>query len=309
MLTNMTDSSDNLKLNHTKVLDVCHFIGPSQRVLSRQKGSPAHQIIVVTGGVYKASVDSDRGHETIRAEAGDVVFWPAHVEHTDQSEEGHPLRCIVIWVHWPLPSLRLPFNVHDTNQIIAALAQRLLVLAHEPARKTVLGEEADAFVSSILAEFILRSRTAEDELLSKIARYMEEHIQGPVQLDDLARHAGLEKHHFGRKYKQLTGRTPMQDVKHRKAAYAKHILQLNPQWTLSSVLSLVGVKDTATLSRLLTRHVGASARDIKKAGRRATAKPAERESAYHGVASTRRVRTDRATPILRSPSSGAVDDR
>jgi AraC-like DNA-binding protein len=259
----MMNSSDPLKLS-AKALDVCSFTGPSQRVLSRQKGSPAHQLIVVTGGVYKATVDRERRRETIRAEAGDVVFWPAGVDHTDQSEEGHPLRSIVIWVQWPLPSWRLPLKVHDTEKVIDTLAHRLLMLAHEPARTTVLGEEADAFVSSILAEFVLRAKTAEDELLSKVARYTEAHIHEPIRLDDLARHAGLEKHHFGRKYKQLTGRTPMQDVKRRKAAYAKHVLQLHPDWTLRSVLSLVGVKDTATLSRLLTRHTGASARDIKR---------------------------------------------
>jgi transcriptional regulator GlxA family with amidase domain len=185
----------------------------------------------------------------------------------DQSEEGRPLRSIVIWVRWPLPSLRLPFRVHDADQVIALLAQRLLVLAHEPARKTVLCAEADAFVSAILAEFVLRARTAEDEFLSRIARYTEEHIHGPIRLNDLARHAGLEKHHFGRKYKQLTGRTPMQDVKRRKAAYAKHVLQLSPSRTLSSIIGLVGVKNTATLSRLLSRHAGASARDIKRAAR------------------------------------------
>ncbi len=244
---NMMNSSDPLKLS-AKALDIYSFTGPSQRVLSRQKGSPAHQLIVVTGGVYKATVDRERRRETIRAEAGDVVFWPAGVDHTDQSEEGHPLRSIVIWVQWPLPSRRLPLKMHDTEKVIDTLAHRLLILAHEPARKTVLGEEADAFVSSILAEFVLRAKTAEDELLSKVARYTEAHIHEPIRLE----------------YKQLTGRTPMQDVKRRKAAYAKHVLQLHPDWTLRSVLSLVGVKDTATLSRLLTRHTGASARDIKR---------------------------------------------
>lgn len=263
----MTNNSINLKLAEAKALDVCAFIGPSQRVLSRQKNYPAHQLIVVTGGVYMAEVDGKRGRETIRAEAGDAVFWPAHADHTDQSVEGRPLKSIVIWARWSLPSLRLPFRVHDADQVIALLAQRLLVLAHEPARKTLLGPEADASVSAILAEFVLRARTAEDEFLSKVARYTEEHIHGPIRLEELARHAGLEKHHFGRKYKHLTGRTPMRDVKHRKAAYAKHVLQLSPSRTLSSVLSLVGVKDTATLSRLLTRHAGASARDIKKAAR------------------------------------------
>jgi hypothetical protein len=54
-------------------------------------------------------------------------------------------------------------------------------------------------------------------------------------------------------------------VWHRKAAYAKHILLLTPSRTLSNVAGFVGVRDASKLSRLLTRHAGASARDIKKA--------------------------------------------
>jgi AraC-like DNA-binding protein len=263
----MMNSSDSLKLAAARALDVCSFTGPARRVMSRQKSYPAHQLIVVTGGVYMAGVDSECGRETIRAEAGDVVLWPERMDHTDQSVAGRPLHCIVVWLEWPLPALDLPFQVRDADHVIDLLAHRLLMLAHEPARKTVLGAEADAFVSAILAEFVLRARTAEDELLSKVARYTEEHINGPIRLADLARAAGLEKHHFGRKYKQLTNRTPMQDVKRRKAAYAKHILQLSPGRTLRSILSLVGVKDAATLSRLLSRYAGASARDIKRAAR------------------------------------------
>lgn len=151
--------------------------------------------------------------------------------------------------------------------MIDLLGNRLLALAHEPARKGALGAEADAYASAILAEFICRARAMENAMLDRVAKYTEEHIRGPIRLADLARCVGLEKNHFGRKYKQLTGRTPIQDVKRRKAAYAKHILLLTPTRTLRSVGSYIGVQNTSTLSRLFTRYAGASVRDIKRAAR------------------------------------------
>ena len=253
----MTNNSNSLRSIVAKALDVCLFTGPSQRVLSRIRHSPA-QLIVVTGGAYTATVDTKGGRQQIRAAAGDVVFWPAGVDHTDGSEEGKPLHCITVWLNWCNPPPDLPFVVRDTEHVIDLLANRLLTLAHEPARRTVLGAEADAYLSAIVAEFICRAQTAGDALLARVTYYTEEHIHGPIRLEDLARHVGLEKHHFGRKYRQLTGRTPIQDVKRRKAAYAKHVLQLSPGRTLSSVGALVGIRDVATLSRSLEReHINA----------------------------------------------------
>ncbi len=259
--------SNSVKRIAAEVRDVCFFVGPSERVLSRLSRNPA-QLIVVLGGVYSADVDAAGGRERIRATAGDVVLWPAGQDHTDASEPGRPLRCIVIWFYWPMPPAGLPFQMRDHAHVIETLAHRLLALAHEPTRLTELGAEADAYLNAMLAEFIGLSRVAAHPLLSRVTAYIEAHIHEAIRLGDLARHVGLEKHHFGRKYRQLTGRTPMQDVRRRKAAYAKHILQLNPRQKLAFVAELVGIPHVATLSRLLPRHAGSTARDIKRQANR-----------------------------------------
>ncbi len=92
----MTQISGNLKPIAAEVLDVCYFVGPSRHVYSRIWRSPAHQLIVITAGVYKAIVDTPAGRTYIRAIADDVVSWPAGVDHTDESEPGKSLRGIVI---------------------------------------------------------------------------------------------------------------------------------------------------------------------------------------------------------------------
>jgi AraC-like DNA-binding protein len=254
-----------------RLLDIEFYTGPSQQVLSRQRRSVS-QFIVVMGGAYKATVDTARGRQHIRAVAGDVVCWPVGSENTDESEPGKPLRCISAEFHWPGRPANLPFLVRDTGHVIDLLANRLLVLAHDPTRKAMLGAEANAYLSAMLAEYTALARTGAEELVTRVSNYIEEHIHRPIRLAELARRVGLEKNHFGRKYRQLTGRTPLQEVRSRKAAYAKHILLMSPKWTLSRVAEAVGIRDASRLSRLLKQYAGTSARDIRRAARAKTAK-------------------------------------
>ncbi len=263
----MTYISKPLKSINASVRDVCFFVGPDSRVLSRNKHSPANQFIVVTGGVYRAIVDSPSGVTNLRAAAGNVVYWPEGLDHTDQSETGNPLRCIVIWFRWSNSPSGLPFMIQDADHVIDRLANRLLSLAHEPHYRTELGAESNAYLHAILAEYVSRARLASDGLRARVTRYIETHIHEPICLDDLTKVSCLEKHHFVRRYKQLTGMTPMQEVRKRKAAYAKHILQLNPARPLDSVARLVGIPHAATLSRLLSRCAGTTARDIRCSAR------------------------------------------
>jgi AraC-like DNA-binding protein len=269
-----------------RFLDGEFFTGPAQRVLSRIRRCTLAQLIVVTGGVYTATVSTERGAQRIRAQAGDVVFWPVGSEDTDESDSGRPLHCISIFLRWPHAPPDLPFVVRDANHVIDLLANRLIATAHDPAGKACLGPSLDAYLAAVFAEYVALARTAADDLLARVTQYIEEHIHRPIRLEELARQAGLEKHHFGRKYKQLTGRTPIQDVKRRKAAYAKHILLLTPSRTLSNIAGLVGVRDASKLSRLLTRHAGASARDIKRAARvspRSRSSPANRGGTHRAA--------------------------
>ncbi len=248
-----------------RFLDGEFFTGPAQRVLSRIRRLTVAQLIVVTGGVYSTTIHTEHGVQKIRAQAGDVVFWPDGQERTDESESGRPLRCFSIYLRWSHPPPNLPFVVRDVNHVLDLLANRLIATAHDPADKARLGPSLDAYLAAMLAEYLALARTAADDLLAKVTQYTEEHIHQPIRLEELARHIGLEKHHFGRKYKQLTGRTPIQDVWRRKAAYAKHILLLTPSRTLRNVAGFVGVRDASKLSRLITRYTGTTARDIKKA--------------------------------------------
>jgi AraC-like DNA-binding protein len=159
--------------------------------------------------------------------------------------------------------------VHDADHLLDLLAQRLLMLSHNSTRPTTWHHEANAFLAAMVAEFMDLARRYSTDLVAQVMRYTEEHMDQRIRLADLARHAGLEKSHFGRKYRQLTGRSPMQDVLRQKASLAKHILWGIPNTNLKYVAQRIGLPDGTKVSRLLKQYAGVSARDIKKAARRA----------------------------------------
>lgn len=245
------------------------FTGPADRQLTRiQRGGD--EFLVVIGGVYKTTYDDPHGKRiVIRAQAGDVVLWPIGANETDESVPGHPLRCIQIFLKWPHRPAGLPILVHDTGHLLDMLAQRLLLLSHDPTRPTARRDEANAFLAAMAAEFVDLARKYSDDLVAQVMRYTEEHIDKRIRLTDLARHVGLNKTHLGRKYKKATSRTPIQDVLRQKAALAKHILLGVPDTNLRYVAQRIGLPDGSKVSRLLKQYAGVSARELKRAARTA----------------------------------------
>lgn len=249
------------------------FAGPAERKLTRIRRG-GDEFLVVTGGVYKATYDDPNGKQIhIRAQAGDVVLWPGGANETDESEEGHPLRCIQIFLKWPNRPAWLPILVHDAGHLLDMLAQRLLLLSHDPTRPTARDDEANAYLAAMAAEFVDLARKYSDDLVAQVMRYTEEHIHQRIRLSDLACHVGLNKTHLGRKYKKATSRTPMQDVLRQKAALARLLLMGSPKITLKDVARRIGLPDGAKVSRLLKQYADASARELKKAARRVPPSP------------------------------------
>jgi AraC-like DNA-binding protein len=249
-----------------EIRSIHFFTGPDKRVLSRRIREPA-QLIVILGGVYLAHVDESGGRRLIRAQAGDVVFWGEGAERTEESVPDRPTRCITLYLNWPGLPAGLPPLIRDSQHVIDFLANRLLALSHDPGRKPRMAVLGEAYLNAMLAEFINLAENKPDSLETIAMRYAEEHMTEAIRLGALARHAGLTPSHFSRTYQQLTGRSPIRDVQQRKAAHARTILLQNPRRGLRDVARRVGVKNEATLSRLLKKHTGVTARDIKRAAK------------------------------------------
>ena len=191
-----------------RLVNVHLFTAPPQRVMSRRRHEPA-ELMVVIGGVYKAFYDTAERRESITAQVGQVVYWPERAERLEENDPERPMRCIGIYFKWPAPPRDLPYVVRDRDHLMDLLAYRLLAVKTAPAHPDLAAPVSQAYLNALLAEYVHQAYLSVDSLVARVIRFTEEHIAEPFTLGALARHVGLEKHHFGRKYKTLTGHTPM----------------------------------------------------------------------------------------------------
>jgi AraC-like DNA-binding protein len=253
--------SSTLRNFRVQFLSIHFFKSPSRYVSTRRSGEPA-EVIVMLGGVYRARIVDKDSSKLLEARSGDIVYWPTGAERVEENDPQQPIRCVALYFEWRNPPEGLPFAVRDHEGIVRILAERLLSLRDYPL--PLPPAVSNAYLSAILAEYVRLVGLIEDGLVAQVARYTEEHMSEPFALKALASYVGLERHHFGRKYKTLTGQSPMQHVRRRRAEHALGLLMLRPKRSLKDVASRVGIGDEHHLRRLLRVLFGFSIRELRR---------------------------------------------
>lgn len=99
--------------------------------------------------------------------------------------------------------------------------------------------------------------------LEKIHALMEQHLTDQLDLNTLARSANLSKYHFSKKYKELTGQSPIQHFLHMKMERACYLLDISQQ-SIASISESLGYEDPQYFSRLFKKVIGLSPREYRR---------------------------------------------
>ncbi len=207
---------------------------------------------------------------------GDLILLPQGLPHHYAADESDP------WsIHW----------VHFTGSQASAFVDHLAF----PPRTCVvpvgqhpkLGADFDALLSVrqtgysmdtfIHAAQVLRQTLTYLALLTtrqvrqtghfldldSIQSVMEENLHGELDLDTLAARAHLSKYHFCKRYKALTGYSPIQHFIHLKIERACYLLDVSAQ-PVSSVAASLGYDDAHYFSRLFRKVTGVSPRQYRQ---------------------------------------------
>ena len=101
--------------------------------------------------------------------------------------------------------------------------------------------------------------------LAKIRQFVEEHLDHPLQVEDLAAMARLSLFHFSRAFKLSTGQSPYHYVQQRRMARAYDLLQ-NAHLPVAAVAAVVGYDDPSHFAGVFRRTYGMSPRTLRRAG-------------------------------------------
>ncbi len=235
---------------------VGHLVVDSGWRIKNHRHPSSHELIVVFQGDYQVQIAGRR----ITAGQGDLLYYPKQTWHEEWVEDNRSAE--TYYVGWKGPTEKWDYVTHDAAGRIHLLIQWL----HQEKLSTFNGADAlkNAYLKTILAELSkLTIQKGQSSLVQEIRTYIQDHLKGPITLDDLAEQAGMSRYHFIRKYKHLSGRTPMEDVRYIRTEAARNLI-MTTDLPLKAIAARVGLCDEYYLCKLSSKYFKASLGSFRK---------------------------------------------
>lgn len=100
--------------------------------------------------------------------------------------------------------------------------------------------------------------------MQKVQDYIEQHIDQPMSMDELAKAAGFSKYHFSRIFQSLLHESPAQYVNRIRMEYALFLLAHRTDKNMTDIAFELGFTDSAVFSRAFKNFFGMSPREYRQ---------------------------------------------
>tara|TARA_R110000787_G_scaffold63634_4_gene143069 strand:+ start:2659 stop:3543 length:885 start_codon:yes stop_codon:yes gene_type:complete len=224
----------------------------------------SHLLIYCTRGKGRLSL----ADEEFTVSAGQIVSLPASMAHHYHADSHTPWS--IYWVHYrgtlasEYSNFTQPFCPVVTIGIQLRLLEDLQALCVQQTESYSIKAYIHSAcllkqVLSLIALSAERHRPQPGRLidLEYIQKIMQQHIYTELDLGALATSANLSKYHFARKFKQLTGRSPIQFFIQLKMQHACRLLDTTSD-SIKQVAAATGYTDPYYFSRLFKQSTGLS---------------------------------------------------
>ena len=221
------------------------------------------------------------GNESYAIRPNEIYLIPPNTVHGFfNSHESSKLLCAEIKfdVHEPeyrRTVLELPHVLSVKNTPVSRI---LMDIYKETRVKDSFSETVSGLLMQELFAYLLRvatggreetkpirkqetTKTGDD--LSRVLDYIFENVQNNITLQDLANICCLEKTYFLKKFKMLTGYTPMAYVRKEKIKKAKELL-IYSDMNITQISEAVGFESIHHFSNVFSKATGVSPNRFKK---------------------------------------------
>jgi len=228
-------------------------------------------LIYATAGRGEIAAQGAHAH----LEAGDLLLIPEGLAHQYAADLEDPWT--IYWVHFagsaadsfirhtravnhPAGFQLLNIGLH--TQLIAAFETLLSVRNSVPDLVSHIysANQLRLILSHIALLRPLETRRARRDImdLERVHALMQAHVHEKLELETLARSVNLSKYHFVKRYRELTGTTPISRFIQLKIERACHLLDTTDQ-EIKEVAFALGYDDAYYFSRIFRKHLGISA--------------------------------------------------
>jgi AraC family transcriptional regulator, arabinose operon regulatory protein len=216
---------------------------------------PVHELIVILSG--RMLLETER--QVIRAGPGDLLLYRAGVAHRETSDEREPVHTYFISFKAGDGDLEgLALRIRDADARVRQMVSWMM-RDHQAGVRPV---SQAPLLRAVLNEAVRLSATPTDPWLLQLRDQMQRRLKDTVYLADLARLAHMSKFAFVRKFKRLSGRTPMQELQRMRLNQARTMM-LSSGLPVKAIAAAVGLSDEYQLSKLFRRHFRLSPREMR----------------------------------------------
>lgn len=213
------------------------------------------------------------GRERFDLAPGKMYLTAPDVPHDFFSKEDAPL--ITVEFKFTIPDKELDLQTRDLPPRVDCRNSALQMLVpgmwREMERKKNRSEEilcAQAYEMLCLLQRTVQEERhgngASLEELQSVFRFINTHLGSEITLADLAEAAHLEKTYFTKKFKRLTGTTPMEYVRSTRIEKAKDLLEFSDM-SITQIAEALGFQSLHHFSNMFLKYTGSSPRKYKRA--------------------------------------------
>lgn len=209
------------------------------------------------------------GNDKTVLRAGMLAVLPAGVAHVYRAHEKQPWS--LYWVHFTgaatqaflapfLEPSRESWAVLTPGTVPALLADwRALLEMRSPGYEPAALQLAAARLRQLLLHLAWLSRQSSGPRsrldVTSLQQFMQARLTQPLTLEQLAQAAGMEKFHFAKTFKRLTGQSPLQHFLHLRMARACEWLDAGEE-SVGEVAQRLGYSDAPYFSRQFRQVIG-----------------------------------------------------
>jgi AraC-like DNA-binding protein len=213
-----------------------------------------HELIVVKNGSMLLKTNEGE----IVATRRDMLFYKAGLVHEESSRKGDPVNTLFVAFRagqWLPP---FPLRMRDSEGRVTDLLSWLV----RDLRQGRPALDCHPLLRTVIQELSWLLNRPQDPWRDAIRSHLMKNFAGAISLGDIAWRAGMSRFAFIRKFKRLTGRTPMEDLRLIRLNEARNLI-LSTGLPLKAIAPAVGIGDEYQLSKLFRRHFGVSPREMR----------------------------------------------
>ncbi|MEZ0121666.1 MAG: helix-turn-helix domain-containing protein [Candidatus Reddybacter sp.] len=205
---------------------------------------------------------------------GDIISLPEGLAHSYRADPKQPWT--IYWAHYSGTLAREYSQRIGNGEPFAQIGLQPRLIADFEALFALrrAGYAADAYIHSAcqlkqMLSFIAytaqrhQAQHGQSIDLAQVEELMHLHLGGSLNLQALADDAKLSKYHFTRKFKQLTGHSPIQHFIHLKMQLACQLLDSTAN-SVKQIAVETGYKDAYYFSRLFKQVIGISPSEYRR---------------------------------------------